>query len=109
MCLIGTQLNAQQEVNHSLYRYHLNLINPAVTGVSVALFANLSLRSQWVGIEDAPETQALSAGIPNNQHRLATGFSVINDKTFVENQTQIFADFSYHLPLGEEEHFYLGC
>ena len=108
MCLIGTQLNAQQEVNHTLYRYHLNLINPAVTGVSGALFANLSLRSQWVGIEDAPETQALSAGIPNNQHHLGTGFSVINDKTFVENQTQIFADFSYHLPLGEEEHLYLG-
>ena len=99
---------AQQEVNYNMYRYHLNLINPAVTGTSGVFFANLSLRTQWVGIKDAPETQALSAGIPNDKLRLGTGFSIINDKTFVENQTQVFADFSYHLPLGEENDLYLG-
>ena len=101
-------LYAQQEVNYNMYRYHLNLINPAVTGTSETFFANLSLRTQWVGIDDAPETQALSVGVPNNKFRLGTGISVINDKTFVENQTQIFADFSYHLPLGEENDLYLG-
>ena len=101
-------LYAQQEVNYNLYRYHLNLINPAVTGTSLVFYANLSLRTQWVGIKDAPETQAFSAGIPNHKLRLGTGFSIINDKTFVENQTQFFADFSYHLPLGEENELYLG-
>ena len=101
-------LYAQQEVNYNLYRYNLNLINPAVTGTSGVFFANISLRSQWVGIKDAPETQALSIGIPNNKHRLGTGISIINDKTFVENQTQVFTDFSYHLPLGEENDLYLG-
>lgn len=106
--LILTDVHGQQEVNYNMYRYHLNLINPAVIGVKQASFVNLSLRTQWVGIKDAPETQALSAGLPNNQLRLGTGFSIINDKTFIENQTQVFADFSYHLPLSEENHLYLG-
>ena len=106
--LSSTLLLAQQEANYTMYRYHLNLINPAVTVTDGTFFANLSLRTQWVGIKDAPETQALSAGIPNRQLRLGTGVSIINDKTFVENQTQVFADFSYHLPLGKGSNLYLG-
>ena len=109
LCLLcTTSVLAQQEVNYNMYRYHLNLINPAVTGTQGAAYANFSLRTQWVGIADAPETQAFSAGTPNKRQRLGTGFSVINDKTFVENQTQLFADFSYRLPLDDERDLYLG-
>ena len=109
LCLLCTTwVLAQQEVNYNMYRYHLNLINPAVTGTQGAAYANFSLRTQWVGIADAPETQAFSAGTPNKRQRLGTGFSVINDKTFVENQTQLFADFSYRLPLDNERDLYLG-
>jgi len=102
------QIAAQQEVNYTLYRYHLNLINPATTGTQGAPFVNLSLRTQWVGIEDAPETQAISIGRPHRNDRLGTGFSVINDRTFVENQTQLFLDFSYRLPLGTNRDLFLG-
>lgn len=102
-------LMAQQEVNYSLYRYHLNLFNPAATGTQGGTYLNMSLRTQWVGVKDAPETQAISMGTPNKRNRLGTGFSIINDKTFIERQTQLFFDFSYRLPLGEEtENLYLG-
>ena len=103
-----TQLWAQQEVNYTLYRYHLNLINPATTGTQGASFLNTSLRTQWVGIEDAPETQAISIGLPHANNRLGTGFSVINDRTFVENQAQLFLDFSYRLPLDNGRDLFLG-
>lgn len=99
---------AQQEVSYSLYRYHFNLINPAATGTQGAPFLNMSLRTQWVGIEDAPETQAISIGRPHSNNRLGTGFSIINDKTFIENQTQLFLDFSYRLPMDNNRSFYLG-
>ena len=65
---------AQQEVNYNMYRYHLNLINPTVTGTSGVFFVNLSLRTQWVGIKDAPETQALSVGIPNDKSSIRNRF-----------------------------------
>ena len=101
-------LMAQQEVNYSLYRYHLNLLNPATTGTQGGSFLNMSLRTQWVGVEEAPETQALSFGTPNKKNRLGTGFSIINDQTFIEKQTQLFFDFSYRLPLDENKDLYLG-
>lgn len=99
---------AQQEASYTLYRYHLNLINPATTGTQGAPFLNMSLRTQWVGIEDAPETQAISIGRPHSNNRLGTGFSIINDRTFVENQTQLFLDFSYRLPLDNNRSLFLG-
>ena len=36
------------------------------------------------------------------------GFNISNDKTFVEQQTQLFFDFSYKLPLGGEKAIFLG-
>ena len=108
MSLSADKIKAQQEVSYSLYRYHLNLVNPAATGTQGAPYLNISVRSQWVGINDAPETQAVSFGTPNKKDRLGTGFSIINDKTFVENQTQLFADFSYRLPLNNERDLFLG-
>lgn len=100
---------AQQEAYYNLYRYHLNLLNPAVVGAAQESVLNLSLRSQWVGIEDAPETQAFSLEFPNAGKRLNYGFSLINDRTFIERQTQLFADFSYQLPLSSAGHYlYLG-
>lgn len=100
---------AQQEVNYNLYQYHLNLINPATTGTQGAPFLNMSLRTQWVGLKDAPETQAISYGNPHSNNRLGTGFSIINDRTFIENQTQLFVDFSYRLQLdNNEQNLFLG-
>ena len=99
---------AQQETIFSLYRHHLNIQNPAAVGLAQSSAINLSIRSQWLGVEDAPETQATTFFAPNKKSRLHTGFSVFNDKTFVERQTQFSIDFSYALPLGEEKKIYLG-
>ena len=49
---------SQQETIFSLYRYHLNIQNPAAIGQLEAEQAVLSIRSQWLGVADAPETQA---------------------------------------------------
>ena len=103
------QGNAQQEATYTLYRYHMNILNPAVTGTQGAPYLNMSLRSQWAGVEDAPETQAISVGLPHkNNKRLGTGFTVVNDKSFVENHTQFFLDFSYRLPLAQDRTLFLG-
>ena len=69
----------------------------------------MSARSQWVGVEDAPETQAISLEIPDIGKRLSVGFSVINDRVFVERKTQLFIDFSYRLPLSTPgDNLFLG-
>ena len=54
--------NAQQESLFSFYRNHMNLVNPAYAGAEDETLINSSYRKQWAGIEEAPETQALSFG-----------------------------------------------
>lgn len=104
----GMSVQAQQEVNYTLYRYHMNLINPASAGTQGAPYANIGIRNQWLGIDDAPRSFSLSYSSPHKNERVGLGFSVISDKTFVEQQTQLFADFSYRLPLGDEKNIFLG-
>ena len=99
---------AQQETIFSLYRYHLNLQNPAAIGLSTSYETNLSVRSQWVGVEDAPETQAFTLSIPHTKTPLHLGFSILNDKTFIERQTQFNIDFSYALTLTNATQLFLG-
>ncbi len=104
----GVRVLAQQEVNYTLYRYHMNLINPAMAGTQGAPFANIGFRNQWLGVDDAPRSFTLSYSSPHKNERVGLGFSVLSDKTFVEQQTQLFADFSYRLPFGDEKNVFLG-
>lgn len=99
---------SQQETIFSLYRYHLNIQNPAAIGLVEAEQAVLSILSQWLGVADSPETQALTFFAPSPGSRLHKGFSLLNDQTFVERQTQLTLDFAYALPLGEKKNIYLG-
>lgn len=99
---------SQQESQYSLFRHHLNMVNPAVTGTQGVPFLNMTFRSQWQGVKDAPEVQAVSFGTPTEGERVGVGFSVVNDANFVEQQTLFFGNFSYRLPLNEQTNLFLG-
>ena len=101
-------VQAQQEPTYAFYKHHFNLINPAVVGTQGGTYANLSIRNQWAGVEGAPRTQAFSFGTPHKNKRLGLGFSVVNDKVNIEEQTHFAVDFSYKLPAGTDKNVYLG-
>lgn len=85
----------------------MNLINPAYAGAETGSEFGLNIRSQWAGVEGAPETQSgfFSTNLGKN---LGIGLSIINDQTFVENQTSVSADLSYKLKLAESTNLFLG-
>lgn len=101
-------LSAQQETTYAFYKNHFNLINPAVTGTQGGGYLNLSLREQWVDVDNAPSTQAISMGFPHKNARAGVGFSLVNEKFNVEQQTNFAIDFSYRLPLANNSNLYLG-
>jgi len=117
MLLFITAVTAQQDPNFIFYRYNMNVINPAYAGSVVkqevgsvpkrVTQLGLNLRSQWSGVQGAPETQSIffSTGLAKN---LGFGVSVINDRTFIENQTWITADFSYKVKFNENTNLFLG-
>ncbi len=57
---VGTKLSAQQLPIYSQYMMNGFLINPAVAGLDGYTAINLTAREQWLGIQDAPRTHAIS-------------------------------------------------
>lgn len=90
----GRVVSAQQDTHFTMYRNHMSIFNPAVTGTEERGFINLSYKNQWQGVDQAPQTQAISFGTPLGGERAGLGFNVINDATFIEDQTSFFITFS---------------
>lgn len=98
---------AQQEPNYSLYRYTMNVINPAYAGADGNSSLTSSFRSQWITVKGAPETKSFFYSQPIGD-RIGFGLSVVNDQVFIENQTSLNIDFSYRLPISETTNLFLG-
>jgi type IX secretion system PorP/SprF family membrane protein len=105
--LISSTVLAQQETVYTFYRQHMNLVNPAYAGVDSITVVSSTLRKQWTGIANAPETQAISFGTSLGK-KLGFGMTVINDQTFIEKQTFVSLDFSYKLKMSETADVYFG-
>ncbi|MFS4416627.1 type IX secretion system membrane protein PorP/SprF [Maribacter sp. 2307ULW6-5] len=104
---VSLGLQAQQDPNYTFYRFNMNLVNPAFAGAGETAKVGVNVRSQWAGVQGAPETQSVVFGMPVGRN-VGLGLSVINDKTFVENQTSVALDFSYKLKLDEAHDLYFG-
>lgn len=98
---------AQQESVFAFYKSHMNLVNPAYVGMNNETLWTSSIRKQWTGVEDAPETQTVSYGTPLGKN-MGIGVSVINDKTFIERETFVGVDFSYKIQMDATTDLYLG-
>ncbi len=100
-------VSAQQDPNYSFYRYNMNIYNPAFAGSSEAAEFSLGIRSQWAGIEGAPESQSAIFGMPMGKN-VGLGVSILNDRTFIEQQTWLAIDVSYFIQLDEDHKLYFG-
>lgn len=105
--LIAATSFAQQEANYALYRYTMNVINPAYAGADGNMSFVTNLRSQWVDVEGGPETQSFFFTMPVGQ-KVGLGVSVVSDQVFIESQTSLNIDFSYKLQLSESTNLFLG-
>ena len=99
---------AQHDTKIVFYKHNLQLYNPAATGLENQTVLSSTLRSQWSGIQGAPDVQVFNLSIPEGEKRLGYGTSLMLDQTFIERKTSVFASFSYRLPLGDRYSLYLG-
>ena len=60
MFMYASFAEAQQVPLYSQYMMNGFLLNPAVAGSEGYTAVNLTVREQWLGLKDAPKTQALS-------------------------------------------------
>ena len=98
---------AQQNPQYTQYVYNMNIINPAYAGSKEALNLNFLARTQWVGIEGAPQTLTLGGHTPLGRN-LGLGLSVIVDKLGPVKEQNIYADVSYTLNFDNERKLAFG-
>ncbi len=98
LILVGT-LQAQQLPLYSQYMMNRFLINPAITGNVDFIPLRLTARQQWVGIDNAPSTQAISAHTLLGNKKMGVGGYMFADRFGPETKIGIQANYSYILEL----------
>lgn len=109
LVFISMQNFAQQDPQFTQYMYNMSVVNPAYATADEGIL-NLGglYRTQWVGFEGAPKTATFFAHTPIN-NKMELGLSLTNDNIGnIVNETNVYADYAYVLPVGLESKLSLG-
>lgn len=101
LMLIGLVSYAQQDAQYTQYMYNTINVNPAYAGSRGVLSVFGLYRTQWVGLDGAPETGAFSINSPIANSNLGVGLSFVNDRIGPTNENTISADISYTIRTSE--------
>lgn len=92
---------AQQDAQYTQYMYNTINVNPAYAGSRGVMSIFGLHRTQWVGLDGAPVTNAASINTPINNSNIGVGLSFVNDKIGPTNENAISADVSYTVQTSE--------
>src|SRR5690606_36819008 len=112
LCIICCNtILSQQDAQYTQYMYDTVSVNPAYAGSRDALSITGLHRSQWVGLEGAPQSQTFSFHAPVDEaKKIGVGLSVINDKIGegVSQETSFDAIVSYVLKTSDKSKLSFG-
>ena len=80
LLFVGARINAQQDAQYTQYMYNTVSVNPAYAGSRGHMSIAALHRSQWIGLDGAPQTQTLNLHSPIGYRGVGMGFSIVNDK-----------------------------
>lgn len=120
-CLFS--LKAQQLPLYNQYMLNGYLVNPAVAGSDGYTTFNITARSQWLGIPDAPNSQVFSYQTrvlkrsfiirgnsvkrksfkPSRSGRIGIGAYVFNDMNGATSRTGVHFSYAYHIRIRENQ------
>ncbi|WP_335964246.1 type IX secretion system membrane protein PorP/SprF [Galbibacter sp. PAP.153] len=93
---------AQQYPQYTQYMYNTMSLNPGYTGSRGHLSMVGLYRTQWVGLDGAPETQTFGIDSPVGKN-VGLGLNIVNDALGPTNELYIDANFSYTIRLDEND------
>ncbi len=94
---------AQQDPQYTHYMYNTLSVNPAYAGQRETLSIVGLHRTQWVGIDGAPQTQSLGIHSPLRNERIGLGLNIVSDALGPARETFVDANFSYTIPLNAND------
>ena len=88
LCCFSLALFAQQEEQYTQFMYYKLGFNPAFAGKDGAPTLSALVRTQWIGIDGAPQTQLLTFNTPALNGRVGIGGTIARQTIGVtENYT----------------------
>jgi len=102
-----TTVFGQQDTQYTQYMYNMNVLNPAYAGSKGITSIGLLGRTQWVGVDGAPQTVTMSIHSPIG-NQVGLGFSVIHDEIGPVKEDNVYVDFSYTINTSEEGRLAFG-
>ena len=104
-----TELSAQQDAQYTQYMYNTLSINPAYAGSRDGLSALLLYRTQWVGLDGAPDTGSFNIHSPfGDEQNVGLGLSVVNDRIGPTQETYFDVSFSYSINTSDDGRLSFG-
>jgi type IX secretion system PorP/SprF family membrane protein len=104
--MFSSQLTfAQQNIQFTQYIFNATSVNPAYAGYKEEWYAQLGLRSQWVGLDGAPQTASISIdGITNPVHkRHGIALQLTADKLGPQSAQSAYLNYAFRLRLDEAD------
>jgi type IX secretion system PorP/SprF family membrane protein len=101
LIMTATASFAQQDAQFTQYMYNTINVNPAYAGSRGVMSIFGLHRTQWVGIDGAPVTNALSFNTPINNSNIGIGLSAINDRIGPTVENTLSVDVSYTVKTSE--------
>lgn len=98
---------AQQDPQYTDYMFNPLTVNSAYAGSRGHLSVTGLHRTQWVGLDGAPETQSFSIESPVGKN-VGLGFSVVNDRLGPSDEFFFDLNFSYTLNLNDDSKLSFG-
>jgi len=93
---------AQQIPQFTQYMFNNYLSNPAVAGTYNYYQIRLNNRYQWVGMNDAPQTNSISFFGPLSKKDMGWGGYVYTDITGPTSKMGLMGSYSYNMPLNDD-------
>lgn len=109
-CLGGLfTVHAQQDPQYTQYMYNTQVVNPAYVGNRDAFSIGGLYRTQWVGLDGAPDTATLTLDTPvGSLDNMGLGLSIVHDRIGPSTESNITIDYSYSVTTGERSELSFG-
>ncbi len=103
--VIGFQtMKSQEKIVYNQYHFNYYLLNPAVVGAERCSHLMLTTKNQWVGVENAPATQAVTFRTRVGES-VGLGGYLYNDRNGQFSNIGGQFTFAYHIPMSDGSNY----
>lgn len=106
--LLINMVNAQQDPQYTQYMYNTMSVNPAYAGSNGHTVITVLGRTQWVGLDGAPDSQTLSYDTAIGYSGVGLGVNLTNDRIGPSNEIYLDANVSYTVRTSDEGNLAFG-